>query len=553
MQYTIHLANPLEHLLEITLSLSAPDDTLELVLPLWRPGRYEAANYSKNLRSVSFFDDNDTSLSYDKTDANRWTVDTRKTKNVTVKYEYYAFAMDAGNSYYDEELIYINFINCLMYSPKTTQSKCKVSINIPSEYEVACALSNSHHVFESTDFYELVDSPLMASKNIDLKSYNVGETQFNIWVYGVHNIDLKQLTSDFKKFSEAQISSLGEFPEDEYHFLLLILPYKHYHGVEHAKSTVICLGPGNEVGEGKLYSELLGVSSHELFHAWNIIKIRPKEMMPYDFSREVTFPTGLVAEGFTTYYGDLYLCRGKVFDTQWYFDELNTLFNRHFWNYGRLNESVITSSLNLWIDGYVQGAPHKKSSIYVEGAMIALCLDLIIRKQTSSEKSLDDVLHLLWEKHGKTQVGYSLEEIKLYCEAIYGESLDAFFKDYVFGARDKYDLVDELLGFVGCNLVQIPNENFLTRYLGLRGVSNEASKLKILQIAPGSIGQEFFSVNDEINSIDGNKPEEYKPLMNEPSVFEIRRNSRERVIEVSIDPNLQYYHNHIIEKQKQPT
>src|SRR5690606_21236898 len=112
-----------------------------------------------------------------------------------------------------------------------------------------------------------------------------------------------------------------------------------------------CLGPGEKLHEDELYSQLLGVSSHELFHAWNIIKIRPKELSPYRFDKEVAFPTGYVAEGFTTYYGDLFLVRSNVFDHDTYFKELNLLFKRHYSNFGRLNYSLINSSIDLWVDG----------------------------------------------------------------------------------------------------------------------------------------------------------------------------------------------------------
>ena len=97
------------------------------------------------------------------------------------------------------------------------------------------------------------------------------------------------------------------FPTEDYHFLYQFLPYQAYHGVEHYNSTVIALGPADQVIEDSgLYYEFLGVSSHELFHTWNIIRIRPQEMMPYDYTRENYFPTGFLAEGATTYYGDLF-------------------------------------------------------------------------------------------------------------------------------------------------------------------------------------------------------------------------------------------------------
>jgi len=539
MQYKIKLSNPLTHILNINLKIDVIDDnSIRLTLPIWRPGRYEAANYSKNLRKVEFKDENGHGVEYSKLDANTWLIDTKEASSLTVDYEYFAFTMDAGNSWYDEDLVYINFINCLLYNPERVNERCELNIELPDDYKIGCGLNfNSGHV-TTKDYYELVDNPLLASKNLELLTYEVEGTPFNIWIDGEHNLDAQKLISDFKKFTKPQIASFGSFPEDEYHFMILALPYKHYHGVEHAKSTVICLGPGNELSSDKIYPELLGVSSHELFHAWNIIKIRPAEMMPYNFAKEVTFPTGFVAEGFTTYYGDLYLSRGQVFDTEGYFKELNTLFNRHFWNYGRLNESVVTSSLNLWIDGYLNATPHKKSSIYVEGAMVALCLDLLIRKETNSEKSLDDVMRLLWKNFGKKGVGYNIEDIKKSCEDVIGLSLTEFFEDYVYSTVDKHSLIIDLLEFVGCTLKSSPNQSVLASHFGLRGVY-EDNKFRVMQIAPDSIGEQHFSVNDLILKVDDGDPKALESS-NKPEVgFEIERNHKPRNIRV--EPSQETY------------
>jgi len=547
MQYIISRKNPLTHILEIDLSISVESlSTVELTLPIWRPGRYEAAYYSKNIRALQFLDENDNLLDSQKPDAHRWIVNTQHCKTLRVRYEYFAFAMDAGNSWYGENLLYINFINCLLYNPDMVDIPCKVAIDIPEQYKVACALPIIDGTISSKSYYELVDSPLVASQNLEELPYTIADVDFHIWIYGDHQLDKQLLVRQFEKFSQTQIDTFGEFPEPSYHFFILVLPYKFYHGVEHAASTVICLGPGNEIHKEKIYPELLGVSSHELFHAWNIIKIRPQEMTPYVFHKEVTFPTGFVAEGFTTYYGDLFLSRSQVFDKETYFKELNTLLNRHFWNYGRLNESVVTSSLNLWVDGYTNGAPNKKSSIYVEGAMVALCLDLLIRKESNSQKSLDDVMRLLWNNHGLTGKGYSYENIKDQCEEVIGQNLDSFFKNYVKGTTDKKAYINSLLSFVGCELGTSPNENVLTRQIGIRCVK-QAEAWQVAQIAPDSFGEQEFSLHDEIIKIDGKKVVEINNVPENVNTITIIRMGKE--IEISIEGvNNNYFNQHFIKQ-----
>ena len=132
----------------------------------------------------------------------------------------------------------------------------------------------------------------------------------------------------------------GGFPVADYHFLNQILPYKHYHGVEHTNSTVITLGPAELLMTEGLYKELLGVSSHELFHTWNIKSIRPAELLPYDYTQEKYFRTCYIAEGITTYYGEYLLARSGVRTAEQYFQELNTVLRKHYDDDGRYNLSL---------------------------------------------------------------------------------------------------------------------------------------------------------------------------------------------------------------------
>ena len=190
-------------------------------------------------------------------------------------------------------------------------------------------------------------------------------------------------------------------------FLYQLLPYKHYHGVEHQNSTVITLGPAELLMTEALYKEFLGVSCHELFHAWNIKSIRPAEMQPYDYSRENYFRTCYVAEGVTTYYGEYLLARAGVRTAAQYFEELNAVLRKHFDDRGRDNLSLADASMDLWLDGYKPGVPDRKVSVYHKGALVALLLDLTLRRLSQHQRSLDDVMRRLYQEFGQTGIGYT--------------------------------------------------------------------------------------------------------------------------------------------------
>lgn len=364
MEYTISAEKAYTHFITIQIKIETSSrEKVTLQLPAWRPGRYELANYAKNIQTFNVWDENGKQLSYTKPGKDSWGIDTQKTNSIVVAYKYFAKQMDAGGSFVDEAICYLNFINCLLYEESTINEPCSLKLDINKEFSVACGIEPKDLYLKASSYYELADSPLIAAKNLQVYTYESHETTFKIWIHGNVAKSQEKLLNDFKRFTEKQLELFGEFPEKEYHFLLHILPYPHYHGVEHAKSTVITLGPASRFEEKDFYSNLVGISSHELFHAWNVCKIRPKELMPYNFQRETYFDTGYVAEGYTTYYGDLILARAGVYTVEEYFAELNILFKRHFENFGRQNKSLAESSIDLWLDGYVAGIPNRKVSI----------------------------------------------------------------------------------------------------------------------------------------------------------------------------------------------
>ncbi|MEL7003466.1 MAG: M61 family peptidase [Bacteroidota bacterium] len=554
MKYSISYDNVLKHELKIELIVIDNDKPLtQLLLPIWRPGRYEAANYAKNITNLTVCNANGKNLELIKAGPSEWTINTEGVNEYTVSYNYFAFRMDAGSSWLDEDQLYINFINCMIYDPERINEPCQVEISIPDHYKVACGMMQEGNILKAKDYYQLVDSPLIASNSLQCLEYRVENISFYVWVQGDNDLDHEKLVNDFKRFSEKQIEVMESFPEEDYHFLIQALPYSFYHGVEHGNSTVITLGPGIELNDSHLYKELLGVSSHELFHAWNILKIRPIELMPYDFSKMPVFPTGYVAEGFTTYYGDLFLARSGVFNTEQYFNELNKLFKRHFLNFGRLHNSVVESSLDLWFDGYQPSAPNKKSSIYVEGAMSALLLDLTIRKSTNNRESLDDVMRLLWRNYGEKGVGYTHENVKEITAQIANKVMDDFFKRFVESVEDKREYLSEMLSYIGCELLEEKSNSALERQLGIKLGGTDTTKNAVMLIVPGSIGEKYFSLKDELVQINGSSLEDLN-LEIDYDVYHIKVKRNFKTVDLEMRPNDYFYLNEYkIVETKQPT
>ena len=454
IKYKISSENPQSHFLNIEMVIdNIQSGTIELQLPAWRPGRYELQNFAKNIQRFEVFS-SQKEVQFHKITKDRWLIQTTDLQDIIVKFTYFANTQNAGSSFVDESVMYVNFVNCLPYVEGRIGEMCEVEMVLPKDYKIACGLFNAGRVQNpasvESNYYELVDSPLLASPYLQFQTYQVSKIDFYVWFLGNYTPNWTKLLADFQAFTEKQIQIMGDFPEKDYHFINWILPTSFYHGVEHRNSTMIVLGPDSE-GEG-LYNDLLGVSSHELYHAWNICKIRPVEMMPYDFTKENYFPTGFVAEGVTTYYGDLFLVQSGVFTSEQYLKELETILKRHFEQDGKAFQSLVESSFDLWLDGYVQAIPHRRVSIYQKGAVVALILDLMIRLRFGHQKSLETVMQILWERFGKTGIGYSLEDYQRVCEEVYGRSLSSYFKDCIHGNIPLESMVNELLDAFGLQI-----------------------------------------------------------------------------------------------------
>ena len=502
MKYTFSYHKPSIHYLNIELEIETLGESkMGFQLPAWRPGRYELGNFAKNIQKWQAFNEKNKTLKAKKITKDLWEVYCQNAKRITVKYNYFANDLNAGSTFLSEEQLYVNPVNCCLYVPDRMQEVCELQLNVPDDYKTAIALpQGKKNNFIAKNFDELADSPFIASPTIQHHDFMAGETKFHLWFQGECKPDWKLLEKDFKAYTEEQIKLFGDFPTEEYHYLFQILPQSAYHGVEHSASTVIALGPSYSIfkKEGR-YEDLLGVSSHELFHTWNIKRIRPIEMLPYDFSKENYSRLGYLAEGATTWYGDLMLYRSGVFEDEAFFRTFNQLLDRHYNNPGVDNLSVADSSFDTWLDGYNLGVPNRKSSIYTEGALITFMLDAEIRRETNNEKSFDTVIKKFYQEYYKENKGISEADYKREIEELSGLDFSDFFEKYIYGVKDFSAQLDEALSYLGLKREQKAAALFHEAYLGIK--LNES---QVLMIYPDSPAENAgISVGDMVQIING--------------------------------------------------
>lgn len=511
MKIHISYTNPISHILSIRLTF---EDHIPsgLQLPAWRPGRYELQDFSQNVTNINFSDGSE-EVTFTRRTKDLWQTE-ESPKRLVVSYNYYAKQMDAGGTWLDDNQLYINFVTCILQPMDVDQiavhEVIEVELDVPLNYLFGTSLKQQERLLLAKDYFELVDSPIICSATIKHHTFEQRGCEFHLWVQGDCELNWGQITTNFKKYGEEQIDLFGEFPCDNYHYLFQVLPYKHYHGVEHSHSTVITLGPGKEFNNEDLQNNLLGISSHELFHTWNVCRIKPEEFLPhYDYSKENYYETGYLTEGVTTYYGDYMLGRSGVFDTNEYFKEVNLYLKRHFENDGRLSSSLTDSSFKLWLDGYKVGVPSSKSSIYIKGALSALVLDMEIRKSTSDDSCLDDVMRELWRVCGDEKHGYNHEFYQAIIQKITQQDFTLYFDELIFGTKDMYGILNNALSHIGCEVTISANKLPLETKFGFR-TTEKGERLIIIKIASESPAAQCLDLNDEIISINNVPPNVYK-------------------------------------------
>jgi predicted metalloprotease with PDZ domain len=495
IHYTITCPNPASQFLRIDLKFSCQaGENIQLQLPAWRAGRYQIANYAQNLRGLSAQNQEGKPLPIRKITKDCWALEVEEATPIHILYDYWAGKMDAGSAWVDDEQVYVNLVNCCFEILGRSEEAFEVKLDLPNYPKQLLTLKQTGTSSWIAENYQvLADATVLAAKKIEQETYTIGNTQFHTWFHGEIHFDRSRFIDQFRAFSSRMIADFGSFPEEEYHFIFQLLPYPNYHGVEHRRGTVITFGPASSLTEEEAMEELVGVSCHELYHAWNVCRIRPKEFLPYDFSKETYTQAGLVLEGATTYFGDLYLLKSGVYDLPTYLRHFEKILRRDYSQYGWKNASIEESSIDLWLDGYVPGIPDRKVNIYSRGALLSLCLDVILQQEGSS---LAQVMKGMWESFGLPFKGYQVQDFEKQIAARVGnpEKITHFFDDFVRGKEDLYPVLEDCFKALGIEIQKTLSENTLLHQVGIQLNGQQV----VQQIHPDSKGYHYLMVHDQL-------------------------------------------------------
>lgn len=454
IQYTVSPINLKAHLFEVELSLDVTGlDRLCLRLPAWIAGSYMIRDFARNIVSIQAVCDG-VSVELDQADKHSWEVRC-KGEMLKVCYQVYAFDLSVRGAYLDFERGFFNGA-CLFLEPVGfADTLCELTILSPDkdlfkDWQVATSLPVkpietpfSLGTYVAKNYAELLDCPVEMGlfKRFDFMVVGIAHA---LVISGKYTADIVRLIEDIKKICAQQIQLFkGNTPFDSYLFLLHVADEGAYGGLEHRSSSALLasrmsLPASNMKNLDKDYMQLLGLISHEYFHAWNVKAIKPQLFENYNLSTEIYTEQLWIFEGITSYYDNLILFRAGIINQIEYLDLLAKNITQVYQGNGRTKQSLAASSFNAWTKLYKQdeNSPNAIVSYYQKGALLALCLDLLIRNKSVQQLSLDDVMWILYEDFCQSGKGLPEGAWQRRVQEITALDLNEFFEQGVYGTED---------------------------------------------------------------------------------------------------------------------
>ena len=456
--FTVGMSRPHTHLFEIDIRIkhsgAAPSEQ-SLVMPVWTPGSYLVREFERHVQDFSAKDASGKPLKWEKMNKDTWRITTNGIAEWHASYRVYANELSVRTSELNSSHAFWNNANLLMYLDGSLKAPSTVQVLAPDVWKVATSLPiapGPKNTFRAENFDILYDSPFEASAFKTIV-FNVKGIPHRIVIDGEGNYDAEKVRRDVQKIVETEVEIMGgEIPYKDYTFFLH-LRANAGGGLEHLNSASLgyprfgfkpsrgdrtTSSSPNATAPERDYRGFLSLVAHEFFHLWNVKRLRPDALGPFDYTKENYTKVLWVAEGITDYYADVALRRANLVTEQEFLSATARSFQNLQNTPGRVEQTVEESSYDSWIKFYRQdeNSVNSQVSYYDKGAILGLLLDLEIRKRSNGTKSLDDVMRSLLAEYFKKDRNYGPQDFQKTCELMAGSSLDEFFAKYVRGLQE---------------------------------------------------------------------------------------------------------------------
>ncbi len=504
ISYTVSMSKPWTHLLEVEMryrTSNMPAMT-ELKMPVWTPGSYLIREYARHVEDFTAKDATGKDLQWQKINKNTWQVDTRGAQEIVARYNVYANELTVRTNELNDQHAFFNNGAVLMFPKDGLAQPSTVTVVPYGNWKVATGLpkvENQANVFRAENFDILYDSPFEVG-NFNETTFVFRGVPHRIIFEGEGNYDLQKTAKDVEKIVAQGVEIFGEIPYKDY---LFIVNLRGGGGLEHLNSTALQFNKFGFKPEAS-YKGFLSLVAHEYFHLWNVKRIRPDALGPFDYENENYTKSLWVAEGGTAYYEGVLLQRAGLNTDKDFLNSKTALIQALQNRPGRFETSLEDASFDAWIKYYRpdENAVNNQISYYDKGELVNFLLDIEIRSASKGAKSLDDVLRYLYAEFFKKNRNYTPADFQRTAEMMAGRSLEDFFNKYVRGTDEiEYN---KILGGIGLR-INLDSDAKKQAFLG-GNFAQDGEKLTIRALPSDSPAYQFgLNTGDQIIAIDGNR------------------------------------------------
>jgi len=432
IHFTLSFPSPETNTFQVEMRIgSVQSDLIVLKMPQWMPGYYQIMDYAKDVASISAQTENGEPLEMKQLNTNTWTIQGFSGNGIKIRYTLKAARPFVAVSKVDAEHAYIAPCNTFLYIDGMLNIPVKVSVNLPKQWkDVATGLepvAGTDNAFTAENFDILFDCPILIGNLEELPSFEIQGIQHRFIGYKVGEFDKIAFMDKLKKSVEAATLLMGDIPYEHYTFIGI---GPGMGGIEHLNSTTISFD-GNNLKSPESIDRTLSFITHEYYHHYNVKRIRPVELGPFDYDRENRTTQLWVSEGLTVYYEYRILRLAKLIDAdellQFYSSDITASEN----DPGKVYQSLSESSFRTWDEGPfgVRGGKDTAITYYEKGPVVGLLLDFAIREASGNKHSLDDVMRFLYQHYYKELGrGFTDAEVQQICETMAGTKLDEIFE-----------------------------------------------------------------------------------------------------------------------------
>lgn len=503
MAFFVSVERPTAHYFHVVFRCDGlKGETQDFKMPSWTPGFYRIMDYARNVVNFSAKDGTGNLMAWEKTSKNTWRVKSGKAAAIVVSYDVYAFTRFVAESYLDDSMGFISPASVFMHVAGLLRHPVTVTVQPYKDWsQISTGLDpvdGKPNTFFAPDFDVLYDCPILLG-NQEILSFEVKRIPHIFTVDNLGTFDQKKFVADLKKMVEAAAAIIGEIPYSHYAFLII---GPGGGGLEHQNSSALTLNPSS-LNNPAGYKSWLSFVAHEFFHLYNVKRIRPIALGPFDYDKENYTNMLWVSEGFTVYYEYLILNRAGLFTRDEVLERFRSTIARYENVPGHLFQSATESSFDTWIHFFSRGenAANTTISYYDKGAALGLLLDLKIRNETKNHASLDDAMRALYRIFYKEKKrGFTDQEFREVCELVAGCPLAEIFDVYASTVND----IDypKYLSYAGLDIDVEPKE-VPGVWFGAATQDQSGSPIisSVEWASPAS--QAGLSAQDEIIALDG--------------------------------------------------